>query len=374
MEIIEAKIKVGDILKGYVDKEDEGVFAYEGRLTIRPSYQREFIYDTPQEEAVIHTVLKGFPLNTMYWAKLENETYEVLDGQQRTLSLMHFLSHKFSINIENLQYYEDSLTPDQYNLIVEYPLSVYICKGSETEKLAWFRVVNIAGEKLTDQEIKNSIYTGPWLQDAKIFFSKKNCVAKKLSERYITGNPNRQELLEKALKGICEYQGEKNITHYMSKHRNDKDADELWQYFQKVINWVTRIFPEYYQDMKGLDWCHLYNKYSNNDYNSSLMKENVKKLHNDEDVQKHKGIYEYLLSKDKDPFAERLLNIRQFTVRDKQKAYERQNGMCAICNLHFEFENMEGDHIKPWSKGGVTELENCQMLCKECNRKKQNNF
>ena len=257
---------------------------------------------------------------------------------------------------------------------MNYEFMVYVCEGSESEKLEWFNVVNIAGEKLTDQELRNSVYTGEWLSDAKRYFSKRNCAAKKLSDRYITGDPNRQELLEKALKGICENQNIKEITEYMAKHKSDADANELWQYFQDVLYWVEKIFPNYLADMKGLDWCHLYNKYHINTYNSSEIEKAVKALHEDEEVQKHKGIYEYLLSKDYDPFAGRLLNLRAFDKREKMAAYSRQDGVCPICKEKFKFEEMEGDHIKPWSKGGRTTPENCQMLCKSCNAKKTDQY
>ena len=195
---------------------------------------------------------------------------------------------------------------------MNYEFMVYICEGEESEKLEWFKVVNIAGEKLTEQEIRNISYTGEWLSDAKLHFSKRNCAAKKMSDKYITGDPSRQELLEKALKGICEYQGIKEITEYMARHKSDADADELWQYFQDVIHWVEKIFPKYFPDMKGLDWCHLYNTYHDRAYNSSVMSAEVKRLHEDDEVQKAKGIYEFLLSRDIDPFAGRLLNLRAF--------------------------------------------------------------
>lgn len=330
MKIEPKSIKVKDIFDGYADNGDNGVFAYDGRLAIRPAYQREFVYSSEQAESVIHTILKGFPLNVMYWVKVGDDQYEVLDGQQRTLSVMQYLDHKYSISVD--------------------------------------------GEKLTDQELRNSVYTGKWLTDAKRYFSKRNCAAKGLSDKYIKADPNRQELLEKALMGICGFQGIDNITEYMSIHKSDDDADELWQYFQDVINWVQKIFPKYYNDMKGLDWCSLYNKYHNNTYNSSAMKTEVEKLHQDDEVQKRKGIYEYLLCKDKDPFAGRLLNLRAFDNRDKMAVYERQQGLCNICGEHFEYDEMEGDHIKPWSKGGRTILDNCQMLCKSCNAKKTDKY
>ena len=370
MEIKQKLIKVKDIFDGYIDKDDDGVFAFGGRLAIRPPYQREYVYDNEQAAAVIHTVLKGFPLNVMYWVKVGENEYEVLDGQQRTLSVMRFLDHKFDVKIDGHSYYWDSLPDDKYNALINYEFMIYICKGNESEKLDWFRVVNISGEELTDQELRNSVYAWKWLSDAKLHFSKRNCAAKGLADRYIKGDPNRQELLEKALSGICEYQGLNDITEYMSAHKSDNDADELWQYFQDVIHWIEKIFPKYYTDMKGLDWCHLYNLYSKNTYNSSVMANEAKRLHMDDDVQKYKGIYEFLLCRDFDPFAGRLLNLRAFDKRDKIDAYNRQEGVCPICRLYFEFDEMEGDHILPWSKGGRTDEDNCQMLCKDCNRKK----
>lgn len=374
MEIKQKLIKVKDIFDGYVDKDDDGIFAFGGRLAIRPPYQREYVYDNEQAAAVIHTVLKGFPLNVMYWVKVGENEYEVLDGQQRTLSVMRFLDHKFDVKIDGHSYYWDSLPDDKYNALINYEFMIYICEGNESEKLDWFRVVNISGEELTDQELRNSVYAGKWLSDAKLHFSKRNCAAKGLADRYIKGDPNRQELLEKALSGICEYQGLNDITEYMSAHKSDNDADELWQYFQDVIHWIEKIFPKYYTDMKGLDWCHLYNLYSKNTYNSSVMANEAKRLHMDDDVQKYKGIYEFLLCRDFDPFAGRLLNLRAFDRRDKIEAYNRQEGVCPICRLYFEFDEMEGDHILPWSKGGRTDEDNCQMLCKDCNRKKADKY
>lgn len=367
-------IKVSDIFESYSDNGDDGVFAYGGNLAVRPPYQREFVYDLVQSEAVINTVLKGYPLNIMYWVKVGDDKYEVLDGQQRTISLMNYLKHKFPITINNQKYYWDSLPDDIYKTIMNYEFMIYICEGNESEKLEWFKVVNIAGVRLTDQELRNSVYTGEWLSDAKRFFSKRNCAAKGLSDKYILGDPNRQELLEKALKGICEFQGIKDITEYMSNHKGDLDADELWQYFQDVINWIEKIFPKYYVDMKGLDWCHLYNIYHVKSYNSTVMNNEVKRLHEDEDVVKSKGIYEYLLCRDTDPYAGRLLSLRTFDVRYKMAAYSRQDGICPICKQHFEYNEMEGDHIKPWSKGGHTVPENCQMICKDCNGKKTDKY
>lgn len=389
MNISLYNVKIQKVFEGYKNDGEDGVYAYGGKLTIRPPYQREFIYNTKEQEAVLQTVLKGFPLNTMYWVLTkgtvnidkdknivisDDAEFEVLDGQQRTLSVMQFLSHKLQITWNGKAYYNDSLPDDLYEKLMNYEFMVYICEGTTSEKLDWFEVVNVAGEELTQQELRNSVYTGPWLSDAKRHFSKSTCAAKGLSDKYITGSPLRQELLEKALAGICEYQNLKEIRDYMAAHVSDPDADELWQYFQKVINWVDMIFPQYYADMKGLDWCHLYNKYNKNTYNSTTMKAEVKRLHEDDEVQKNKGIYEYLLSKDEDPFAAKLLSLRTFSDKDKMAAYSKQKGICPICKKHFEYNEMAGDHIKPWSKGGQTIPENCQMLCKDCNGKKSDMY
>lgn len=389
MNIELARIKVGDIFKGYIDKDDDGEFAFSGKLAIRPAYQRNFIYTLEESERVIHTALKGYPLNVMYWVLTDGSytigdddslipsadaKFEILDGQQRTVSLMKFLDHKFDITLDEKRIYWDSLTDDQYADLMDYRLMIYICSGSDSEKLAWFEVVNIAGKKLTAQELLNKTYTGPWLTAAKKIFSKRKCPAKGLSDKYITGDPNRQELLEKALKGISEFQGLSDHSAYMAAHKGDADADELWQYYQDVINWIQKIFPKYYSDMKGLDWTHLYNTYHNNTYNSATMASEVERLHKDDEVQKPKGIYEFLLCRETDPYAGRLLNLRAFETRDKMHAYAKQGGICPDCKKHFEYEEMEGDHIRPWSKGGKTVPENCQMLCKNCNAHKTDKY
>ncbi len=374
MKIELNSIKVKDVFNGFVDDGEDGVFAYGGKLTIRPPYQREFVYDLKKQENVLHTIIKGFPLNTMYWVKNGEDSYEILDGQQRTLSVMYFLKHKLQITIDKKAYYEDSLPDNMYESLMNYEFMVYICEGDESEKLEWFKVVNIGGEKLTEQELRNSVYTGSWLSDAKRHFSKRNCAAKGLSEKLIKADPIRQELLEKALKGICEYQGLKDITNYMAAHKSDADADELWQYFQDVINWVVKIFPKKYPDMIGIDWCHLYNRYHNKSYNSKTMEEEVIKLHDDKEVQKKSGIYEYLLSRDEDPYAGRLLSLRTFDEDDKMAVFEKQGQKCAICGRVFKYSEMAGDHIKPWSKGGKTERSNLQLLCRDCNSKKSDKY
>ena len=376
MKIELRPVAIKDIYEGFEDNGDEGVYGYGGKLAIRPPYQREFVYDIKQERAVIDTIIQGFPLNAMYWVKTGEDQYEVLDGQQRTLSVMYFLEHQFVINYKGLVYAEDGLPRDILEKILKYEFMIYVCDGTNSEKIDWFRVVNIAGEKLTDQELRNSAYTGPWLEDAKRYFSKRGCVAKSKANGFIKGDPIRQELLEKALIGICEFQGETAIEEYMAKHQHDPDANELWQYFQDVIDWATKLFSKSKEKNKdGLDWCHLYNQYHNNMYNSSNLQKEVAELLQDDEVQKKRGIYQYLLAKyahEPEPNAEKYLQLRTFSNSDKDTMYHRQNGICPICHNHFEIQEMEADHVIPWSRGGRTELDNCQMLCKRCNREKSN--
>lgn len=234
-------------------------------------------------------------------------------------------------------------------------------RGADSEKLDWFKIVNIAGEKLTDQELRNAVYAGPWLTDAKRHFSKTGCPAYGLADKYMAGSPIRQDYLEAVLRWISD--GE--IEEYMASHQHDENASELWQYFQTVIAWAESTFPNYRREMKGLEWGELYNKYHEVSYNAAKLEEIIAQLMQDEDVTSKRGIYEYLLSGD-----ERKLNIRAFSDIMKREAYERQKGICAKCGEYFEINEMEADHITPWSEGGKTTAENCQMLCRDCNRRK----
>jgi hypothetical protein len=357
-------IKVKDLFEGYLDSGDDGVVGYGGILDIRPPYQREFVYDLKKSEEVIHTILKGFPLNIMYWVKKDDNNYEILDGQQRTLSICKYLNHDYEISLDGHKYYWDSLPDEDYNRIMDYELMVYICEGTNKEKREWFEIVNIGGEVLTPQELRNATYTGPWLSDAKRYFSKRNCPAYGLGSKFIVGDPNRQQLIEKALKGICDLEGT-DIDEYMSRHQHDTDADELWQYYQDVIHWVQKVFVKYRKEMKGLDWCAFYNKYKDNKYNATEYENRIVTLFDDDDVTSYSGIYLYLLSGE-----EKHLSIRAFDKRMIRYAYEIQKGFCKKCNKHFELDEMQADHITPWSKGGKTIKENCQMLCADCNRRK----
>ena len=361
MEIKLQEISIRDLVKGYKDSAEEGVVAYGGKLDIRPKYQREFIYKEAQRNAVIDTVRKGFPLNVMYWVIKDDGTYEVLDGQQRTISICQYVVGDFSVNEEYFHTF-----PEKAEKVLNYKLTVYFCKGTDYEKLEWFKTINIAGVKLTDQELRNAVYTGEWLTDAKRHFSKNGCAAKNLSDKYVKVDVNRQELLELALKWIGEKNG-KSIEQYMADHQLDTNASELWIYFQSVINWVQTIFTTYRREMKGLPWGIIYNAYKDVPLDTKKLNEEIDRLMADEDVTKKSGIYQYVLDR-----KESHLQIRDFTQTDIRTAYEKQKGVCPSCGIHFKIAEMEADHITPWSKGGKTIRENCQMLCVNCNRKKSN--
>ncbi|MDR0726950.1 MAG: DUF262 domain-containing protein [Rickettsiales bacterium] len=357
MEIKLHPITLRSLFKDYKNNEEEGVVGFDGKLNIRPKYQREFVYNNKQRDGVIDSVRKKFPLNVMYWSENEDGTFEVLDGQQRTISICEYIDGNFSIN--NMAFH--NLTDDQQKQILDYELMVYFCSGTNSEKLDWFKVINIAGEELTSQELLNAVYTGEWLTDAKRFFSKTGCVAAKLGGEYVKGKAIRQEILETAIDWISDGK----IEAYMSEHQHDPDAGSLWLYFQNVINWTKVVFPNYRKEMKGVDWGQLYNKYGQKSFNVAKLESEVSRLMLDDDVTKKSGIYPFVLGD-----GEKWLSIRAFTLNQKREAYEKQAGICPKCTKHFEIDEMEADHITPWHAGGKTTAENCQMLCKECNRRK----
>lgn len=357
MKIELNEITIKDVVSDYVNSDENGVIGFGGKLNIRPKFQREFVYSDIQRNSVIDTVRKGFPLNVMYWIRNEDDTYELLDGQQRTVSICEYISGTFSINYQ----YFHSLQQDEKEQILNYKLMIYICEGTDSEKLNWFKTINIAGEKLFDQELRNAIYIGEWLTDAKRYFSKTGCAAYKIGNKYLSGKAIRQDYLQTAIKWISK----NNIEDYMSKHQHDPNASELWLYFTKVINWVAVTFPKYRREMKGVEWGLLYNEHKGELLDSIKLEKNICKLMIDDDVTNKKGIYTYVLTNN-----EKNLNIRAFTPNMKREAYERQHGICNICHNPFKLEDMEGDHIIPWHLGGKTNSENCQMLCKKCNREK----
>jgi hypothetical protein len=360
MKIELHKIQIRDVIDGYKDSAEEGVIAYGGKLDIRPKYQREFVYKEKQRDAVIETIKSSFPLNVMYWMIREDGGYEVLDGQQRTISIGQYINGDFSLD----ERYFHNLLKEEQDQILDYELMIYFCEGTDKERLDWFRIINIAGEKLTDQEIRNAVYTGPWLSDAKLKFSKSNCVAYLLANdggQLVSGSPIRQEYLETALSWV----NDGKIEDYMVKHQHDPNADELWNYFQNVIAWVRQTFTNYRHEMNSVQWGELYNQFKNTNLDADKLEAEIKELMIDEDVTKKSGIYPYVLTRN-----EKFLNIRAFTDKQKREVYERQKGVCIKCDEHFDIEDMEADHITPWHEGGKTISENCQMLCKQDNRTK----
>ena len=368
MEITLKNLTVGEVYEGYFNDDEEGVTGYDGLLNIRPKYQREFIYQGEQRNEVIRTINKGLPLNVMYWCKIQddegNEAFEVLDGQQRTISFCEYIDGNFSVD----ERYFYNLPTDEKQKILDYQLFVYICDGSDSEKLEWFKIINIAGEKLSDQELRNAVYAGSWVSDAKRYFSKTGCAANIIAGDYLKGSSIRQEYLETALRWVADHDGIDSIEAYMALHQNDQTAVQLWNYFRSVIDWVQAVFPKKRSQMKGLQWGLLFNKHGNRtDLDAKALEQRIQELFADPDVTKLSGVYEYLLTGD-----ERKLSIRGFDERVKHEKYEQQQHKCAICGKEFEYEEMHADHITAWSKGGSTTPDNCQMLCRDCNLIKSN--
>jgi hypothetical protein len=366
------EVTVREVAENFRDNHEDGVVGYDGKLNIRPKYQREFIYDAKQRDAVMETIRKGFPLNVMYWAVNEDGTFEVIDGQQRTISFCQYAAGDFSIRIDGHPMAMHNLTQAQKDQILDYELMVYICEGNDKDKLDWFKTINIAGAELTAQELRNAVYTGPWLTHAKSIFSKANGPAYGLSSKYVDVVPIRQELLETALK----WKAGGKIEQYMSDHQHDPNANELWTHFQNVIWWVQQTFTTYRKEMKSVEWGPLYDRFKDQQYDTVELERRTAELMQDPDVTKPRGIYPFLLTGE-----ERYLSIRQFDIREKRGAYERQKQKCASgarCRTpgnedgkrNFEIDEMQADHITPWSKGGKTVPQNCQMLCIPCNRDK----
>ena len=357
-------ITVQQLVDGYQDDGEGGVRGYGGRLDIRPPYQREFVYKDRQRDAVIDTIQRGFPLNVMYWADIGNDRFEIIDGQQRTISICQYVEGDFSIPIGDISETRafHNLQQDERDKILNYELMVYVCSGTDSERLKWFETINIAGVQLTKQELRNAVYHGPWLSSAKGYFSRPGCPAYGIGNKYLSGSPIRQDYLETAIKWISDNE----IEAYMSKHQQSSTAIEVWNYFNSVISWVQAIFTvKRTKYMKGVDWGSLYNDYKDAELEPVEIEEETAKLILDDDVTKKAGIYPYLLTRD-----EKHLSIRAFTDSMKQKAYEKQDGICLVCKGKFDISAMDADHIDPWIDGGKTIEENCQMLCRPCNRRK----
>jgi len=391
MHVKPINITIRELTEKYCDLRDNGVTAYNGKLNVRPAFQREFVYTPDKRDAVWKSIYNNLPLNVMYWAKNPDGTFEIIDGQQRTISICQYVTdddgygNQIAINFDGRRTQKfDGLSPEkQKEILDDYKLQIYICDGNDDEKLDWFNTINIAGEPMTTQELLNANYTGTWLTNAKAYFSKKeNNPAlnyafydnddKKTLLNHSSESANRQDLLNMVLHWITDTNSTNDIEplkEYMAKHRFDDNANELIQYFQNVIDWVKKNFITYYKDMRGLPWGFWYNKYHDKQLNPTEIDNKIKEYMADIEVQSKKGTYEYILTNDK-----KHLNLRQFDEATKRSVYAEQGGRCKLCehtpneDKVWKYEEMEGDHIIPWSRGGKTVPENCQMLCKLHNR------
>lgn len=365
MDIVPIKITIRDLVKGYEDNDDRGVFAHDGKLNVRPAYQREFIYKDKQRDLVIDTVTKGFPLNIMYWSDQSDGTFEIIDGQQRTISICQYVTGVFSINGMAFHNLEKS-RPKEAAKILNYELTVYKCSGDLGEKLDWFEVINIAGIELSKQELRNAVYSGPWVTAAKQKFSKNGCLAYNIASDYLSGSCLRQDYLATAIKWIANCKTDSDIRDYMSDHHHDQNANELLLHFEKVIGWIECTFIEKRPKfMKSTNWGELYDNYKDQTVDTQALEKEIAKLFANDEIEKKSGIYTYVLTRE-----EKHLNLRPFSDSMKQKVYEKQHKRCKKCRIPKYIDEMEADHIDPWSKGGKTVEKNCQMLCRPCNRRK----
>jgi hypothetical protein len=385
MKIQTPTITIKDLVKNYKDDGENGVTAFNGKLNVRPAFQRAFVYEPNDRDKVMQTVYNGLPLNSIYWAVNPDKTFEVIDGQQRIISICQFITNDdgdgnpIAINFDNKRNQVfDGLSDDKKKEILEYKLQVYICEGTDDEKLEWFHTINIAGKEMKPQELLNANYTGTWLSDAKIYFSKKRNNPAINSAFYdnddkktilsISGDDaNRQALLELALKWIIntDITQYPEIKDYMAKHRHDKDAKELCDYFQNVIKWIKKTFPNYRKEMKGLEWGILYNKYGKEKYKPEELEKELQRLFDiydqDPDGLKKAGFYEYVLNGDRT-----LIWHRVFSDKQQNQVYKEQGEKCAICKKKFKKEELEAHHKIAFADGGETVIGNCQMLCKDC--------
>lgn len=364
MKIALKNVTIRQLVDGYDDNGEGGVVGYGGRLDVRPAYQREFVYDDKERKAVIDSVMKSYPLNTMYWAVVGDDRFEIIDGQQRTISIAQYVHEEFSFEDR----YFHNLAKEEKKRILDYKLSVYTCEGETKEKLDWFETINIASKQLTPQEIRNAVYHGSWVSAAKEYFSKQDAAVHDVGGRYLRGYAIRQEYLEEALRWI----NKGNINEYMGQHQHDKDAEPLWNHFKTVIEWIETCFTEYRELMKGRNWGELYNFY--HDENMSLdpgeTEELIQELIQDEAVTDKKGIYAFIITGEK-----KHLNLRQFPDDIKLRVYEKQGKKCKNCDEEFELSEMDADHIEPWAAGGgggKTVEKNCQMLCRKCHKQLKN--
>lgn len=378
-------ITVKDICEGFVynQLEGKGLFGLSGKLTIQPEYQRNYIYaDGKKDVAVIDSLLKGYPLGLIYFNKVSDDNLEVLDGQQRITSFGRFVTNKFAVKDENgMEQYFSGIATNKQTMILNTKLLIYECEGEESEIKEWYRTINIAGIPLNNQELLNAVFSGPFVTLGKEEFSNsQNSNIQKWSA-YIKGSANRQEFLECALDWVSKG----NIDDYMSRHRFDKNINELTRYFNSVIDWVSSVFIDVEKEMRGLEWGRLYEEYHKKPYDSNKVSAEIKKLFEDPYVNNRKGVFEYILGGSTDT---KLLEIRVFDDATKKSQYSIQTAKaeknnksnCPLCAVGhdsnktkiWKLAEMDADHVTAWSKGGKTINKNCQMLCKTHNRAKGN--
>lgn len=384
---LQTEITVKDICEGFVynELEGKGLFGLSGRLTIQPEYQRNYIYASDggkREVAVIESILKGYPLGLIYFNKVNDNELEVLDGQQRITSFGRYVTNKFAIKDENgMEQYFSGIASDKQDKVLQAKLLIYECEGTESEIKEWFKTINIAGVPLNSQELLNAVYSGPFVTLGKEEFSNSNNANIQKWNAYIKGSANRQDFLERAL----EWVSNGNIGDYMSSHRYDTSIDELKKYFNAVIDWVSTVFINVESEMQGLEWGRLYEKYHKQPYNHKDVSNQVQKLYADSYVKNRKGIFEYILGGSHDT---KLLDVRVFDEATKKAVYAKQTkdaqekgvSNCPLCalghdankNKIWKLSEMDADHVSAWSRGGVTDINNCQMLCKTHNRAKGN--
>lgn len=379
---------VDEVTSGFVynELEGKGLYGLSGKLVIQPEYQRNYIYGgTPKEVAVIESLLKGYPLGLIYFNVLDNGTMEVLDGQQRITSIGRFVTGKFAIKVDGQEQTFSSLPPEKQQLIRDSELLVYQCEGSESEIKEWFKVINIAGVPLNEQELLNAVYSGPFVTAAKAEYSNSKSSHMQKWQCYVKGDPRRQGILEVALSWVAASQ-DKTIDGYMAAHRTDAGIDELKTYFETVIDWVSSVFigvPD--KEMCGVEWDRLYREHYRTAYDAGHVRERVEELRDDPAVANKNGIYEYVLGGEQD---KRLLDVRMFPPQVKKKVYNQQTAdakaagisNCPLCahgsNANktriYPLKDMDADHVTAWSRGGATDETNCEMLCKTHNRSKGN--
>ena len=385
--VLHTEWTVADVCKGftYNELEGKGLFGLDGRLTIQPEYQRHYIYnDGKRDVAVIESLLKKYPIGLLYFNRTSDGRFEVLDGQQRITSIGRFVTGKFAIEYAGRNEYFNGLPAEEKQIILQTKLLIYECKGEEREIKEWFKTINIVGVPLNDQEKLNAIYSGEFVNAAKrVFSNSQNAEVQKWSH-YIKGDVKRQDYLAKALEWVCNSK-QMDIDAYMSLHRHDCSIGELESYFRSVIDWVTATFTMVERDMCGLEWGRLYETYHTTPYSIDHITERVKELQADESVRSPRNIYEYVLGGETD---KKLLDIRIFEESTKRAAYKRQTenaekrgiSNCPLCALGnnanktriYKFSEMDADHVTAWSRGGATNIENCEMLCKTHNRSKGN--